>query len=97
MALEDRYNLHTIRNLTAEAVYGRVQRLLSEREDVCKCETCVLDLVAYTLNHVSPRYQTSLLGDLHPDKGREKKLEVEIDLALQAGVQRLREHTHHEP
>jgi competence protein ComFB len=97
MALEDRYNLDTIRNRSAEAVYGRVERLLLEREDVCKCRTCVLDLVAYTLNHVSPRYQTSLLGDLHPDKVREKRMEVEIDLALQAGVQRLREHTHHEP
>jgi competence protein ComFB len=96
MAIEDRYNLETIRNRTAEAVYGRVERLLAERQDVCKCETCVLDLVAYTLNHVRPHYQTSLLGDLHPDKVREKKMEVEIDLALQAGVKRLREHAHHE-
>jgi competence protein ComFB len=96
MALEDRYNFDTIRNLTAEAVYGRVDRLLSEREDVCSCQTCVLDLVAYALNHVTPRYQTSLLGSLHPDNVREKKMEVEIDLALQAGVKRLREHAHHE-
>ena len=96
MALEERYNLETIRNKAAEAVYERVEQLLEAREDVCKCETCVLDLLAFTLNHVSPRYQTSLLGNLHPDKVQEKKLEVEIDLALQAGLQRLRKHAHHD-
>ncbi len=96
MALEESYSVETIRNKAADAVYERVEQLLAEREDVCKCETCVLDLVAFTLNHVSPRYQTSLLGNLHPDRMREKKLEVEIDLALQAGLQRLREHAHHD-
>jgi len=95
MALEESYSLETIRNKAAEAVYERVERLLEARQDLCKCQTCVLDLVAFTLNHVSPRYQTSLLGNLHPDKLQEKKLQVEIDLALRAGLKRLREHAHH--
>ena len=96
MALEDSYKLELIRNRSVEAVYERVERLLAERQDVCTCETCVLDLVAFTLNHVRPQYQTSLLGDLHPDKAREKKLAVEIDLALHEGLQRLRKHAHHD-
>ncbi len=96
MALQDRYNLELIRNLTAEAVYDRVEKLIDERPDVCACETCVLDLTAFVLNRVTPRYTTSILGDLHPDPLLEKKLQVEIDLALQAGQKRLREHKHHD-
>jgi hypothetical protein len=95
MVLQDTYNLETIRNEAAEKVYERVQALLDERPELCRCQTCVLDLVAFILNRVSPRYSASLLGDLHPDQGKEKRTQVEIDLALQAGLKRLQEHPHH--
>ena len=95
MALQDNYNVQSIRNETAELVYDRVEKLLQETESFCSCETCVLDLVAFALNRVTPRYSTSFLGDLHPDRVKEKKLQVEIDLALHAGLKQLREHPHH--
>ena len=95
MALQDRYNMELIRNASAELVYERVEELLKKRKDLCPCETCVLDLVAFALNRVTPRYFTSLVGDLHPDRIQQKKLKVEIDLALRAGLDRLHEHPHH--
>ncbi len=96
MELQDKYDVQSIRNETAERVYERVKKLLEEREDVCKCETCVLDLVAFTLNRVTPRYSTSVLRDLHPDDVKAKKIQVEIDLALHAGLKQVRVHPHHE-
>jgi competence protein ComFB len=95
MALQDSYNLETIRNEAAEMVHARVQALLDERPELCHCQTCVLDLVAFMLNRICPRYSASLLGDLHPDRKKEKRMQVEIDLALQAGLKRLQEHPHH--
>jgi hypothetical protein len=95
MELRETYDLDSIRNEAAEVVYQRVQQLLDSQPQLCQCRTCVLDLVAFTLTRVSPRYSTSLLGDLHPDKNREKRTQVEIDLALRAGLKRLREHPHH--
>jgi hypothetical protein len=96
MALSDSYNLETIRNEAAELVYQQVEGLLASQPSLCRCSTCVLDLVAFTLNRVSPRYSTSILGDLHPDEAKRKKLQVEIQLALQAGLKRLASHPHHE-
>ena len=95
MALEDTYNLEKIRNNTKELVYERIEILLNERNDFCRCETCILDLAAFTLNRVTPRYTTSLLGELHPDRVLEKKIQVEIDLALRAGLKQLKVHPHH--
>jgi competence protein ComFB len=95
MVLRDSYNLEHIRNESAEVVFERVARLLEENPELCRCETCVLDLVAFTLNRVTPRYSTSMLGDLHPDQIKEKRLQVEIDLALRSGLQRLKAHPHH--
>lgn len=95
MKIEDRYELENIRNESRELVYERVGKLLEERDDFCRCETCVLDLIAFILNRVTPRYTTSMLGDLHPDRVLKKKIQVEVDLALMAGLKRLQKHPHH--
>ena len=96
MELQDKYDVQSIRNETAERVYERVEKLLEEREEVCKCKNCVLDLIAFTLNRVTPRYSTSVLRDLHPDDVKSKKIQVEIDLALHAGLKQVRAHPHHD-
>ena len=95
MSLTERYPIDQIRNRTAEMVCGAVERLLGERPELCQCEECVLDLVAYTLNRTTPRYATSLLGPLAPDPALERRVRVEIDLALEAGIRKLKEHPHH--
>ncbi len=96
MALTDRYNVEAIRNRTAESVYERVEQVLDRDTRLCRCPDCVVDLVAFVLNRVTPRYTTSALGDLHPDRAQEHKLRIELDLAIESGLKRLREHPHHE-
>ncbi len=96
MSLTERYHLDRIRNRSAEMVHGAVEQLLDTRPDLCHCEECALDLVAYALNRVTPRYSTSLLEPLAPDPALERRIRVEIDLALAAGVKRLKEHPHHD-
>jgi hypothetical protein len=96
VSLTDRYHLDRIRNRSAEMVHDAVEQLLDTREDLCHCEECALDLVAYALNRVTPRYSTSLLEPLAPDPALERRIRVEIDLALTAGVKRLKEHPHHD-
>lgn len=93
--LEERYNLETMGNRSRELVLEAVAALLDEGGRVCPCEECVTDLVAWTLNHVTPRYYTSLLSPLRPDPALERKVKVEVDLAIAAGIKRLREHPHH--
>jgi len=95
MSLQDHYNLDPLRNLSAEKVQARVEELLAEGGRLCPCQECVLDLLAYVLNQVSPRYATSLLGDLHVQPAFDRKRQVEIDLAIEAGLKRLRRHPHH--
>ncbi len=95
MKLSERYNLDTIRNRTAEMVYGAVEKLVEEGAGLCLCESCVLDLAAFALNRVTPRYSTSLLDPLHPDENLEMKMRIEIELAIEAGLKKLREHPHH--
>jgi hypothetical protein len=96
VSLIERYHLERIRNRSAEMVHDAVEQLLDTRPDLCHCEECALDLVAYALNRVTPRYSTSLLEPLAPDPALERRIRLEIDLALAAGVKRLKGHPHHD-
>ena len=95
MKISERYNIDNLRNRSAEMVLAKLETILEKKKNFCHCEECVLDLIAYTLNHVTPLYGTSLLGPLHPRKDKEKKVEIEIDLALKAGIEKITRHPHH--
>ena len=95
MTLKDRYNLENLGNRTQELVYQAIEKLIDQGTSMCTCEECVTDLAAWTLNHAAPRYYTSLLAPLTPDPVRERQYQVEIELALAAGVKKLKEHPHH--
>lgn len=95
MQLRERYDFEKLRNRTMEMVLDKIGSLLEERDDVCQCENCVLDLVAYTLNHVTPLYGTSLLDPLHPNRAKEKKVQIEIELAINTGLKRIARNPHH--
>ena len=96
MKLNERYNLESIGNRSEQIVWEAVGRLVEEGTALCTCEECVLDLVAWTLNHVTPQYYTSLLTPLNPDPAREHKLRVEVELAIASGLKKLKAHPHHE-
>ena len=96
MKLSETYDLESIGNRSEQIVYEAIGRLVEEGTALCTCQECVLDLVAWTLNHVTPQYYTSLLMPLNPDPARERKLRVEVDLAIASGLKKLKAHPHHE-
>ncbi|MHA1215691.1 MAG: late competence development ComFB family protein [Candidatus Hodarchaeales archaeon] len=87
------YNLDLIKNRSLEIVISRIEKLLNERDDFCHCEVCVIDLIAFVLNNITPLYTTSLL-----DPFENKKIEIingEIEKAMKEGIKRIKEHPHH--
>jgi len=96
MKLEEKYDLGKLRNRSFEIVLKRIEKLLKERDDFCHCEQCVLDLITFTLNHVTPIYSNSLLDPLHPSMEKLRRLQIDIDLAIEVGLERITRFPHHE-
>jgi hypothetical protein len=48
------------------------------------------------MNHVTPLYGTSLLDPFSPRREKMKKIEIEIDLAINAGIKRVTKNPNHE-
>ena len=95
MKLNERYDLENMKNRAEEMVFEAIEKQIEKGADMCTCEECVLDLAAYTLNRVKPRYYTSLLAPLAPRPEAARKEQVEIDLAIASGLKKLKSHRHH--
>ena len=89
MNIAARYDVDNLENWGMKHVLARVGEYLDRQPGFCRCEQCVLDLLAYTLNHVSPIYRSSLLGPLKGKDPMQKKLDIEIDIALEEGALRI--------
>ena len=96
MRIAEYYNLENLRRTSEDLVLERIGKLLDERSDICKCEQCVLDLVAYVMNNVSPYYGTSLLGSFDPTQARIKRLKGEIEVALRQGLRKVSRNPNHD-
>ncbi|MFA6508669.1 MAG: late competence development ComFB family protein [Treponemataceae bacterium] len=61
------YDFDILINEAERLVLAELERQLDTRsgETICLCEDCVLDMAAYTLNAVKPRYRVSLLGSMY--------------------------------
>ena len=94
MRLGEKYDLESVGNRSEQIVYEAIEKLVDGKA-MCTCQECVMDLVAWTLNHVTPQYYTSLLSPLNPDPARERKVRVEVDLAIASGLKKLKAHPHH--
>lgn len=52
-------------NLMEKEVIHEVDRVLSQMDDVCKCEKCKMDIAAITLNNLKPNYVVSEKGEVY--------------------------------
>lgn len=49
-------------NYMEDIVKDILDSLLAEKENICKCEKCRLDITAWALNRLSPKYVVSNRG-----------------------------------
>lgn len=53
-----------VRNITEDLVEMYMDECL-ERVDICKCNQCLADIRAYTLNNLPPHYVATKVGDVY--------------------------------
>lgn len=86
-------------NLTNESI-DYVVKLLNEYldthdVDICCCKSCLIDVVALTLNDVNSRYR--LLGrHAHKEIEQVKRIHSEINVAIEKAIPLVKDRPHHE-
>ncbi len=70
MDINSSYNFEYLKNEAEEIVKEILEKELEHDESICKCQDCVLDIVAFALNNIKPIYKTSLTGSLYAKSAR---------------------------
>ncbi len=87
MSIRDEYNFSIIENTMKERVIDTLENEFeTSDESFCRCDECVIDIVCYALNRLTPNYSASLYGALysranadHKHKDIEEKVREAID------------------
>jgi len=62
-----------------DVILQYLDEILSQKEDICKCEQCRLDMACYALNKVKPMYVVSSRGVVHTENRKRLDYQNDID------------------
>lgn len=88
MGFQEKYDFSLLVNEKERYVVAELENQLKVRTEVCRCQECVLDMVALALNHTKPVYRVTLLGAIYA-KADDEAVHNEIVEAVQGAIEKI--------
>jgi competence protein ComFB len=86
MAIRESYDFNSLSNEAEELVVSEIEKQIPDYPELCTCSECILDVAAYALNSVRPRYRVSLLDSVFVDAEERSNYLAEIRRAVRDGI-----------
>jgi competence protein ComFB len=86
MGIRERYDFQSLRNEAEELVAAEIEKQIPAHPELCTCSECILDVAAYALNSVRPRYRVSLLDSVYIQPEERDEYLKEIRRAVHDGI-----------
>lgn len=85
-----------LKNYMEEIVFNHMDDILKD-VDMCKCDTCRLDIAAKALNQLPPKYFVSKKGEVY-SKINNLKIQFEVDVisAITRAAELVRKNPRHD-
>lgn len=88
MGFQEKYDLSLLVNEKERYILNELELQLKARPEVCRCQDCVLDMMALALNHTKPVYRVTLLGSIYA-RAEDDDVHQEIVLAVQGAIDKI--------
>ena len=95
MDINSSYNFEYLKNEAEEIVKEILEKELGKDDSICKCQDCVLDIVAFALNNIKPIYKTSLTGSLYAKSARQTEYIKAAEEAVKYAVDVVKKNPSH--
>ena len=86
MGIRERYDFQSLSNEAEELVVAEIEKQIPSHPELCTCSECILDVAAYALNSVRPRYRVSLLDSVYVQPEERSEYLKEIRRAVHDGI-----------
>jgi len=98
MAFTDEYDFDLLKNEAEILVIREMeQQLKTGHDDMCKCNECIVDIAAISLNSVKPLYRFSILGTLYASQAMtEKSYADSVKQAVAQAIKKVRKNPAHD-
>ena len=84
-------------NYMEEAVDRTLEEILADRDDICRCERCKMDVKALALNHLPPKYVVTDMGYVYTKVNElESQFKADITVAVTNALKVIRKNPRHE-
>jgi len=85
-----------LRNYMEEVVDRTIGEILAPRDDICKCERCILDIKALALNNLPPKYVVTDIGYVYTKVNElESQFKADITVAVTNAMKIIRKNPRH--
>lgn len=85
------------KNYMEEVVESTMKEILDHRDDVCKCDRCMMDIKALALNHLPPKYVVTDKGYLYTRINElESQFKADITVAVTNALKVVRVRPRHD-
>jgi len=97
MSIEENYNFEYLVNETERMVLAELEHQLEQKwaADICKCEECVLDMAALSLNNLKPMYRVSLMGTLYAHSLQDTDYGVKVKDKVEESIKKVAKNPSH--
>lgn len=98
MGIRENYNFEFLVNEAEQIVLEELEKELQSEwaGDICKCQDCVLDMAAYALNNISPKYRVSLMGTLYAHNLKNTEYSKEVNKTVVESIKKIAKNPAHE-
>jgi len=98
MAFSDIYDFELLKNEAEKLVISELEHQLNAyKGNICRCNDCVVDMAAMSLNSVKPLYRFSLLGTLYAAQAMNEKTYAEsVQKAVAKSIEKIRQNPSHD-
>jgi len=98
MAFTDEYDFELLKNEAENLVISEIElQLKTKPETMCRCNECVVDIAAISLNTVKPLYRFSLLGTLYASQAMtEQSYADSVKSAVSMAIEKVRRNPAHD-
>ena len=100
MAFKEDYDFDLLHNEMLDLVVKELEYQLDRDEysEVCRCQECILDMTAFSLNHLRPAYRSSLSyrGIIYKQKLHTHQYEQSVRKIVREAIERIWENPSHD-
>ncbi len=100
MNLKEEYDFDLVVNEIMTLVINELERQLENdtEKQICRCQECILDITALSMNRLKPAYRSSLsyTGVLYKQNLRSAKKDKAVEKIVKEAIEKIRNNPSHE-